>query len=479
MTIELATIREGLEDIVGKRNVSNNFFKISDYCMNHIAGKISALSKCEPFLVARPETVEQLAGVVQYACRERIPVYVRGGGSGYLGGEVPTAGGIVVETTGMDGIIDVDKESGYVTCEPGITVKALNEQLRKYGLWWPHDPGSRDWATVGGSIATLGGGAFSTKFGNAPNTVVAMKIVTPEGDIVRLGSKVRHDWSHYDLIDFIASGEGTLGVIAEATIKIFKIPQTRTVGLALFRKFEDAVTCCCKLTDAGLYPETLMMDDTLRFTLESIGPLIDLNSPAVKKLRLGSVEAVMAYGFAGSAEVVRSSMRIANRIVKGCRGRLIADKKIVSAYWRSKTELPSWSTEISDMKLHSFVPTIPLSRAADFHHKYAEFTENPKLRRIGARYYVTLLYQQCTVSPTAMYDDNDPAAVKAYEEFTRRFATEVVKMGGAPSSTLGVGMRLVDIVESLSDPSEMMLTKRIKRDLDPANVLNPGKKLKL
>ena len=479
MTTELMSIRGELEKLIGKQNVSNNFYKISDYCMNHVARKVFAISKPEPFIVALPQTVEQVAAVLKYAHSTGTPTFIRGGGTGYSGGDVPTSSGIVLEMTGLDKIIEVDTRGSYVTCQAGITVKELNRQLQsEHGLWWPHDPGSREFATVGGALSSLGGGAYSTKFGNAPDGVTGMKIVTSEGEIVQLGSKVIHHWTHYDLTNTIASGEGTLAVIAEATIKIFKLPQQRLIGIALFRKFEEAVTACYNLSEAGLYPESLMLEDMLRFTLESIGPFIDLNDPIAKNLRLDSMEAAVIYSYGGSPEVIESSKHFTDEIMCANGGRLVGDKQVVEAYWKSKTELPSWSKDLGKFKIHSFVPSIPLINAPEFNRLYSQLAENPKLEKVGARYYVSLPYLGCTVSPTVMFDENDPEALRAYELFTRKFATGVLKMGGSPVSTLGVGLRLVDTVESMSQETQMRLMRRVKHSFDPENLLNPGKKLK-
>ncbi|HKM76635.1 MAG TPA: FAD-binding oxidoreductase [Candidatus Bathyarchaeia archaeon] len=480
MTKDLTSIRKELEKLIGRDNVSNNFYKISDYCMNHIAKKILAISKSEPFLVARPRTVKQAATVVKYARSMSLPVFIRGGGTGYSGGEIPTMSGIVLETTGLDQIIEVDSKGRYVTCGAGVSVKDLNSYLQtEHGLWWPHDPGSREWATVGGAISTLGVGAYSTKFGYASDGVTAMKIVTPEGDIVPLGSKVGHQWSSYDLIATLASGEGTLGLIAETTIKLFQVPSRRIVGIALFSTFEGAVQACNSLCDAGLNPESLMLEDTLRFTLESIGPFISLRDPIVKELKLDSVEAVLIYSYGGFAEVIESCGRHTREIITANRGKLVENKQVVDTYWKAKTELPSWSKDIGKLKVHSFTPAIPLAKAPDFNRKYEELTNDPKLERIGARYYIILPYLECTISPTLMFNENDPEAVMAYDEFTCKYVKEVLKMEGSPVSTLGVGMRLVDVIESTTDMAQVQFMKHVKRGLDPTNLFNPGKKIRI
>jgi len=471
-------IKVELEQLIGKENVSTNFYMISDYCMNHVAKNIFAMSKTEPFVVARPLTIDHLVKIIKYADSNEIPIFIRGGGTGYSGGEIPTSSGIVIEMTGMNRIISVDADGRYVTCEAGITVKSLNEYLEKHGLWWPHDPGSRDWATVGGSLSSLGCGAFTTKYGYASNSVTCMKVVTASGEVIELGSKVRNDITSYNLLDLFTSSEGTLGVIAEATLKVFPIPKRREIVISIFERFREAIKTCYDIADYGLYPESLMMEDNLRFALEGLAPHIDLEDQAVKKLQLDSSQAVVIASYAGYDDFVKICVEKTKEIMLSNNGKLIDDKQILNAYWKSKTELPSWSKELEGVKVHSFVPAIPLYRAADFNDIYNKLVLKFDLSKAGARYYVVLPFMECTVSPTVLFNDNDENSVRAYEDFTKSFSEEVSKMGGSPASTTGVGMRLIDIVEKILPDSNKNLVKKIKTALDPKWILSPNKKLK-
>jgi FAD/FMN-containing dehydrogenase len=159
--------------------------------------------------------------------------------------------------------------------------------------------------------------------------------------------------------------------------------------------------------------------------------------------------------------------------------KIIENEMIINAYWKSKTELPSWSKAMENVKIHSFVPAIPLSRAAEFNEAYDRLVKDLNLNKAGARYYVILPWMECTVSPSILLNDNDINDIRAYEEFTKRFSEVVMRLSGTPASTTGVGMRLIDVLEKLLPPSQMMLAKKIKLMLDPKRILSPNKKLKL
>jgi glycolate oxidase len=479
-SLELPKIKEDLEKLIGKENVSNTFYKVSEYCINHVAKNIFAMSKTEPFIVARPQNLDQLVKIVKYAFEMSIPLFIRGGGTGYSGGEVPTSSGIVIELTGLNRIINVDDKGRYVTCEAGITVKELNEYLQKnHNLTWFHDPGSRDWATVGGSVSTLGVGAFSTKYGYAHNTAVAMKIVTADGEIIEIGNKIRNDYASYNFIDLFASSEGTLGIIAEVTLKVFPVPKTRGIILGVFKDFHDAVKSCYDIVDSGLYPESLMIEDTLRFLLEGIAPHINLDDPILAPYEFDKSQAALIVTFVGKEDIVNICQEKTKEMLKLNGAKIIENEMIINAYWKSKTELPSWSKAMENVKIHSFVPAIPLSRAAEFNEAYDRLVKDLNLNKAGARYYVILPWMECTVSPSILLNDNDINDIRAYEEFTKRFSEVVMRLGGTPASTTGVGMRLIDVLEKLLPPSQMMLAKKIKLTLDPKRILSPNKKLKL
>jgi len=471
-------LKRDLASLVGAENVSSNFFKFSEYCLMHVSQKVFGINKVQPFVVVRPVIVDQLVEVVKFSYRNKIPLYVRGGGTGYSGGANPTFGGIVLEMTGLNKVLKVDKIGGYVTCQAGISVVALNSELKKFGLWWPHDPGSREWATVGGAISTLGVGTFSTRYGYAPNMVASLTLVTPEGTLVKLGSKVRHHTTMYNLIETITSAEGTLGVIVDATLKVYKIPPSRKVGIALFDDFDSTVSSCYELVSNGLYPESLMIEDVLRFVSEGLSPFFDLEDERVRSLNLDTKEAALIYSYAGEPTIVDFELRKTEELLKDKKANIVKDLDIINAYWKSKTELPSWPKEEGiNIKIHSFVPAIPLSEASKFNRVYKQLASESGLSMTGARYYVILPSMECTVSPSLAFNDDDPKQIEAYESFTTKFSKAVQEMGGAPSSTLGMGIRLAKVLRELTDQNELEIMWKVKKAFDPNETFNPGRKL--
>jgi glycolate oxidase len=471
--------RESLVRIVGEKNVSRDFFEISKSCLDEVSRRVFDLDKTADHIVARPTDISQVQGVIKYAAERNIPVFVRGSGTGYFGGEVPTSVGIVIETTALTKVVELDRKGGYVTCQTGLKVEKLNDYLKKRGFWWTHVPGSRKWATVGGTVSALGGGPFASRFGYAPDTVASMSVVTPDGELVRLGlGKVKHDMSSLRMSDLFASAEGTLGVVVQVTLKIFPLPESRQVGLYAFPRLQDAVATCYDILNSGVYPECIEIEDRNRFLIEGLAPLIDLKSPRVKALGIGGAGAFMVVSHSGSSDVTRFSQKATAGIVQRNKGRVLKDKKIIDLYWKSKTEITSWlSKETGKLKVHTCLPSVPLYRIPDL----AKFsggliTKASKVSAVGTGYFVIMPSMECSSSIRMMFDDKDPEAVKEYESIAREVAQKVLSLDGTPASTFGVGSLLVGEVDALGPRERVALARKIKHAIDPKGILNQGKK---
>ncbi len=479
--MNLPRLRKDLKALVGTSNVSDDFYKVSKSCLDEVSRRVFALDKLAPFLVARPIRLEQVSQILKYASENRIPVFVRGSGTGYFGGEIPRESGIVLEMTGLSKIVSLDRVGGFVTCEAGITVASLNRFLKKHGLWWPHNPGSRNWATIGGSLSSLGVGTFSARYGYAPDTLLSMKIALPSGEVVKLGTKARHDMSSYNMLDLFTSAEGSLAIIGEATLKVFPLPKNRKILLFFFKKLETAVRACREIATSGICPETIEIEDRARFTLEGLAPLIELESPRVQKLKLEEVEAVLLTGFSGSRRVTEFGAKETAKICTDIGGKSIEDKAILNLYWKAKTQISSWKPRVkaNTLKVHTCVPSIPFHNLPQFESKYMSLGKRHReLTLAGVGYYIALPNFECTASARVMFDESDPEALRAYEIFTREIAEEVVKMEGTPASTFGMGTILGDVIRDLVPRSQTVLAGRLKQALDPSGILCPGKKIR-
>jgi glycolate oxidase len=476
---KLVNAAKFLRSKVGKSNVSEQPFVVSESCLAEVTKKVFGMGKTYLYLIARPGNVGQIQQIVRYASRNGIPIFVRGSGTGYFGGEIPTQNGITIETTALVGIKEFNREIGYVVCEAGTSVIALNQYLRKRDYYWPHNPGSRMFATVGGSLASLGVGTFSTRYGYATDSVLSLKVITPTGAILETGSNIPHDMSSLNLIQLICSSEGTLGIIIEAKLKIFRIPEARKASIFLFKKIADAVVCASEILRSGICPESLEIEDLSRFTSEGIAPVMSLKDPRIQRLHLDRYEAILFLNNAGSRDQVSSATSQIEAISNRNNGKKIADEKLTSLYWKSKTEISSWAAnKTPKKKVHTFVPAVPLSKVPVFEKCYLEIARKyTRITPVGVGYFVIFRNEECTVSARTMLDETDPKSIREYEDFVSDLAGDVVKMGGAIASTFGLGTILAPIAKK-NAPSRSWyeLSLKLKMAVDPNGIMSPGKK---
>jgi len=477
--MNLDSIKDELARIVGVNNISENYFYISQYCMTHIAKNIFNISTfLKPKIVVRPTNVEQLKSIIRFLYEKEIPMFIRGSGTGYSGSEIPTEDGVVIETTGLNKIINIDKENKTVTVQSGIKIKELNQKLSEEGLWWPHDPESKEFATVGGAVSTSGIGTFATKYGYAQNMVKSFKLIIKYGSEIDPSTDVRPNMNLYDIQDLVLTSEGTLGVISEIKLKVEKLPVIRKIIISLYKSLSDAVNVAYALYDNGITPESILIEDIIRFSIGSLGSYIDLNDNSIKALNLDDYYAALIISYSGNdAKIVNSLIEITKNIILSNKGKIIDNEKIVEIYWKSKTELPSWKG-VSNLKVHSFVPALPLDKINDHDEIYSNLAEKYNLTKTGARYYILFPNLEFTSSPSVVIDDNDPKSCESYEKFTLEFAREILRLRGSPATTTGSGVRLLDLTsEYSSDLIDLM--KEIKKSFDPKLLFNRNKKFKL
>jgi FAD/FMN-containing dehydrogenase len=474
----LAFIKKELERLIGKINVSHTFFKIPSRCLDEVTKKVFQMDKQAKFVVVRPTNIFQVQKIVQYANKNRIYIFIRGGGSGYFGGELPTRQGIVIETTALNRIKGFDRHEGFVICQAGTTVQELNNFLKKHGFWWPHNPGSRRSATVGGSLSSLGIGTFCTRFGYASDSVLSMTIVTPAGDIVKLGSNSRHDMSSYNLLDMVSSAEGTLGIIVESKLKVFPLPHSRSIELFIFEQLKDAVRTAVDIEASGIYPESMEIEDRHRFILETLAPFVDLIRQRFRRLVCQKFQAVLSVSCSGSKDVTDYSSLQIEKIALKNHAKRIKDHVIVELYWKSKTEVSSWSSEDNPRsKVHTCVSAVPLYKLPKFEEIYWRLSRKyPRLTPMGIGYYIIIQNNECTSSARVKLDESDQGCIQDYESFTADLASCVVKLGGTPVSTFGVGTILVNIVSKYASPSWLALSSKLKHAMDPNEIFGPDRK---
>ena len=249
-------IAEKLKAVVGERR----FFAGEDVDPNYSHDEMPIYGKYMPDAAVDVETTEEVSGIMKICSAYKIPVTVRGAGTGLVGGCVPIAGGLVLCTRRMNKILSYDMDNLVVRIQPGVLLKDLAADALEHGLMYPPDPGEKT-ATVGGNIATNAGGMRAVKYGVTRDYVLAMTVVLPDGRIIELGKSVCKTSSGYSLLHLMIGSEGTLGIITEMTMKLIPSPICDVSCLVPFRDVESCIHFVPKIKLANLDPQSIEFMD--------------------------------------------------------------------------------------------------------------------------------------------------------------------------------------------------------------------------
>ena len=215
----------------------------------------------KPIAVIRAESTDEVAEVVRACIRHRVPVVARGAGTGLSGGANAIDGSIVIALDRMNQVLRVDPMERLAVVQAGVVNDDLRRIVAEYGLWYPPDPASSPWSTIGGNVATNAGGICCVKYGVTGDYVLALEMVTGTGEIVRIGHSTAKGVAGYDLVGLVVGAEGTLGVVTEVTVRLRPLPPPARSIVGFFGSIIDAGNAVRAVADAGLTPSALELID--------------------------------------------------------------------------------------------------------------------------------------------------------------------------------------------------------------------------
>ena len=269
-----------LRSICGGERVTARDAIGEDYCHDELGGAFA-----RPDARVQVLSVEEISAVMRYAHEHCIPVTVRGSGTGLVGGAVPLEGGILLDTSGMTNVLELDERNMTLTVEPGVLLMDVAKYVEERGFFYPPDPGEKT-ATIGGNISTNAGGMRAVKYGVTRDYVRALTVVLPNGDVVELGGKIAKNSSGYSLKDLIVGSEGTLGIVARATLRLLPLPKARISLLVPFPDLEAAIReGIAELFEDGWTQEELMALSQDMGVREDVARGLDVVRAACKYLR--------------------------------------------------------------------------------------------------------------------------------------------------------------------------------------------------
>lgn len=419
--------------------------------------------KSIPDAVVFVENIEQVQQVVRLANKFKTPIICRGAGTNVVGSCRCEYGGIILNFSKMNKILEINRENMTATVEPGVILGDLQEQVDKLGLFYPPDPSNLKVSTIGGSIAQSSGGAKSFKYGTTKDYVIDLKIVTAEGEILRTGAKTIKNATGYNLNTLFVGSEGTLGIVVEATLKLIPKPESRKVFMAYFNTVKDAVCAVNSIIEQRIYPTTIdFMDKNAIQTVEKFYPanlLVDKEAALV--IEIDGFECSMQY----QEDLILNILRINN----------------ASAIQASKNDEDYeriWQARRSSMgacaKLKPNVTTddviVPRENLEQLVLGIREICQ-----RYGLEVCMVGHVGDGSVHPQIPIDYNDKDEYERYKLAKSEIYDLTVKLDGIISGEHGIGIEKRDHIHKVVNSVALNSMRQIKKLFDPNNILNPYK----
>lgn len=416
-----------------------------------------------PDAVAFPIDAEEVRQSVLLANRYRFPVVPRGAGSGFSGGSVPVHGGVILSTERMDRIVAIDEENLYAVVEPGVVTGTLKEEARKRGLFYPPDPASLKFCTIGGNIAECAGGMCAVKYGVTRDYVLGLEAVLGTGELVRTGVATAKGVVGYDLTRMLVGSEGTLGIVTRATLRLVPLPEAAATLLAFFpgnRRSAEAVNA---IVAARVTPSAMELMD--RTAIDCVQAEFPVPLPD----GTGSILLLEVDGPAGT--VAREAERL-EEVCRSCGAlevRRASDERGRDELWTMRRSISPALLKLAPVKLNEDI-VVPRSRLADMFDFLADLSARKRVPIVNFGHAGDgNIHVNIMISGTD--EDETRRAQEAVEETFRK----AVEVGGTISGEHGVGISKAPFLEMEVGPLGVAVMKRLKDCFDPNGILNPGK----
>lgn len=452
-----AKVFEELCDAIGRENVFDNIEE--RVCYSFDATK----EKSIPDLVIRPHSTEQVSNIVSIANKHNIPVCPRGAGTGLSGGSVPIKGGIALDLKNMDRIVELNARDLTVTVEPGVVTKDLQDEAAKHRLFYPPEPGSAGFSTIGGNVAECTGGMTGMKYGVTRDYVLALEIVLPDGSVINTGSKTLRSVAGYDLTRFFVGSEGTLGVFTKITLKLLPLPAKIGTVISYFKDIDSALNATDSiLIKNHLHPRSLeFVDktciDAVRGSTEG---KIPEEAGAFLLIDVDGNEKNVTNDISRIEDIFKENNALKTSIAKTDGER--------NALWDIRKSVSPALFKIASMKFNDDV-CVPRSRVRDVLKRVYELSKMYSIQvaafgHIGEGHiHLNVIY------------DNGKAMDLTVHNLVSQILKEVVSIGGTITSEQGVGDAKAEFIGLELAPHEIEIMKDLKRMFDPKGIMNPGK----
>ena len=441
--------------------------RFGDRCTTALAVREQHGRDESPFDVRPPDAVvfcestDEVAAIVSLADRHAVPVIPYGVGSSLEGHLLAVQGGISIDLSRMNRVLQVNPEDLTAAVEPGVTREQLNREIRDTGLFFPIDPGAN--ASLGGMAATRASGTNAVRYGTMRENVLGLQVVTASGEVVRTGTRAKKSSAGYDLTRLFVGSEGTLGVMTEVTLKLYPLPEAVSAAICHFASIDAAVRATIQIIQMGV--------PIARCELLDVNAVRAVNAQS----RLGLRESPMLLmEFHGSEAGVKEQAETVQAIT----GELGGEDFQWASTPEERTRL--WTARhkayFAGMQLNPGCRTVttdtcvPISRLAD-----CLLDSVTEADASGIPYFLVGHVGDGNFHFGYLIDPDKPEERETAEVLNHKLVTRALQLEGTCTGEHGVGLHKMDFLLSEAGAGAVDMMRTIKRALDPKNIMNPGK----
>ncbi|MEO1928209.1 MAG: FAD-linked oxidase C-terminal domain-containing protein [Nautiliaceae bacterium] len=450
---------KALEEIVGKEDVKVDKAHLRAYSYD------ATKEHYYPDAVVFPENEEEVSRILKYCNEEKIAIIPRGAGSGFTGGALPVNGGIVLALEKyMNKILEIDEKDMVAVVQPGVINAELQKAVEERGLFYPPDPASMDYSTIGGNVSENAGGMRAAKYGLTKDYVMSLKAVLPNGEIIRAGKRTIKDVAGYNVAGILIASEGTLAVITEITLKLLPKPKLKKTYMGIFENVEQAMNAVYKSLARGAMPVAMEFMDSL--VVKALREKLNVNLPEWAGALLvgdvdGNVEEEINYQLSILEESFKEEGAKEFRVAK--------NEEESKEIWYARRNASPAITIYGTKKLNEDI-SVPRSKLPVALNGIYE---------IGKKYGVLI---PCfghagdgNIHVNVMVNGSDEEELKRGYKAVEEIFEYVVSLGGTLSGEHGIGLSKAPFMKIAFSDAELELFRRIKHAFDPNGIMNPGK----
>jgi D-lactate dehydrogenase (cytochrome) len=418
-----------------------------------------------PEAVVFCESTDEVAFVVRLADEHAVPVIPFGVGSSLEGHLLAVQGGVSIDLSRMSRIVQVNAEDLTVTVEAGVTREQLNREIKDTGLFFPIDPGAN--ATLGGMAATRASGTNAVRYGTMKENVLALTVVTAQGEVMRTGTRAKKSSAGYDLTRLFIGSEGTLGVMTEVTLKLYPLPEAVSAATCSFPSIDAAVRTTIQIIQIGVPIARCELLDAN--AIRAVNKHSGLTLPEAPLLLME---------FHGSEAGVKEQAEMVQA--------LAADHGGTEFQWATTPEERTklWTARHKSYfaalqsrpgcRCQSTDTCVPISRLAESINESVAEAEAS-----GIPYWIVGHVGDGNFHLSYLFDPDDPREAAEVERLNVQMVRRALRLEGTCTGEHGIGLHKMGYLVEETSPAALEAMKAIKRTLDPKNIMNPGKVLAL